>query len=247
MAFSTGVSLLPVGNFFLKEQLAEFWEFVSGTGTGHLSGTSTGSGVGLGVTSGVNGVANDALQIDTAWNPTRSWLNVGTPYHTTGSTETFCFFATVDSNICLRWGSTLGGSSGTNTLGILFQLSSGILFRETEGGATSNIQSALATNSTAANNSYRFYCITREGKGSSSNTFSFYDSDGNLLGKRTIDATGANTVNFGLIESGMTSSSFISKMDKVAWFNGQLLPSQINYLFNSGNGRSGSDIMSATI
>lgn len=248
MAYSTGVSLLTSGGMLLRDQLAEFWEFTSGTGTGYLSGTSTGDGVGLSIVTGVNGAANDALQVDSSWNPFRSWLNVGSPYRTVGGTQTYCFFCSAGGNpFALRWGSILGGTSGSDTLGILFSLDTGTLFRLTEGGTYSSIQSALASAYTSANNGYRFYCITREGVGGSINTFSFYDSSGELIGQRSINATGANTINFGVLEYSLAGPDTTVKMDKVAWFNDRLDPSQIAYLYNSGNGRSATEIMTATL
>lgn len=245
MAFSTGVTLLTSGSFLLKDQLADFWEFDGGGLNRYLGGSSVGTTTGASSTNGVDGATGSGIQIDTAWNATRSWVNTGAPFRSTGSTETICFFASSASNISARWGSSATGTTGTTSCGILLSLDSQVLYRLQQNGVVSENQTALPSPS-SANNGYNFYCVTRSGVGGSINTFSFYDSTGSLLGQRVIGSE-AGTANFGLLEAAPSSVSNIAKLDKVAWFIGQLSSQQISFLFNSGNGRTGSEIISATI
>ena len=237
---STGVCLLTTsGQSRLIDSLIDFFEFSSGSITS-AKGDSSGNTNGATAVTGVNGVATDALSASSSGSTGFIQLQQLPSVSNCQSFTIVLFYKNTGANWPIIWGE-LGNSTTTLGYRAAYFVNSGNIAKKDSSATSVNYTIPAHTNSTASN-SFSFLCLNVTTNTYPSQTVSLYSSTGSLLT--------SSTQNFGMTNipdpisttnwtGALTDSSVI---DKVAVFSSNLTSAQITFLYNSGNGRSYSEI-----
>lgn len=235
---STGVSLLSVETERLIDRLVDFFEF-SGGSVVSAKGATTSNTNNATTLIGVDGTSNSSLNVTTTGN-----IDLGM---ITSSDYGFTLvaFQGNSANWGVFWGS-YGNSLSPENYRAGYDPTTNRIRKKDSGSASTSFTLPSIT-LPAASNGFNFLCFSIKTNIYPSQTFKVFDaSGGSLL---------SSTQNFGMIDS--TGRVFTNdwvgngigqnRLDKVAVFNGELTSAEIAFLYNSGNGRTYTEIQNYTL